>query len=96
MSDVKPILAGVPQGSVLGPLLYLIFTSDIPLPVQSSILGKFADNTTYLSSHKEQEVATEAIEENLRNATTWKDKKYIKLNCDKTVYMIFSNRTIKN
>ncbi|CAH0384773.1 unnamed protein product [Bemisia tabaci] len=96
LSDEKPILAGVPQGSVLGPLLYLLFTSDIPAPVRKSLLGKYADDTAYLSSNKSQELATQELEENLQNVYNWTIEKDIKLNCGKTIYKIFSNRIIKD
>lgn len=96
LSDEKPILAGVPQGSVLGPLLYLLFTSDIPAPTRKSLLGKYADDTTYLSSNKSQELATLELEDNLQNFYNWTSEKDIKLNCAKTIYKIFSNRSIKD
>lgn len=47
LSESFLILAGVSQGSVLGPLLYPLFTSDIPRPVRDSILAKYADGTRY-------------------------------------------------
>ena len=49
-SDTRNILCGVPQGSILGPLLYLIYVNDICMACDSTILS-YADDTTMVSSH---------------------------------------------
>ena len=50
-SSHKQIMCGVPQGSILGPLLYLLYVNDIHKSCESSILS-FADDTTlYISDH---------------------------------------------
>jgi hypothetical protein len=47
-SGLKPIKAGVPQGSVLGPVLYLIYKSDIPQP-EGTTVATFADDTAIMA-----------------------------------------------
>ena len=49
ISEDHPVLSGVPQGTVLGPLLFLIMISDIDKGVSASKLVSFADNTSLYS-----------------------------------------------
>jgi hypothetical protein len=55
-SGSKQIKAGVPQGSVFGPILYLLYTSDIPT-TEDTLLATFADNTAVLTKGTDFEEA---------------------------------------
>ena len=49
-SSVTIVRHGIPQGSILGPLLFIVFINDLPLYVTSSRIDLYADDTTLTSS----------------------------------------------
>ena len=55
-SSFYPITAGVPQRSVLGPLLYLLYTADIPT-TENTVLGMFADDTVIMATDTVKEIS---------------------------------------
>jgi hypothetical protein len=79
VSKVFPIKSGVPQGSILGPLFYLLYTSDIPATAETTI-GTFADDTIILSSHEHPETASEQLQHHLNLLDLWAKKWKIKIN----------------
>ena len=71
-SDWLPVLSGVPQGSVLGPCLFIIYINDIDLNISGEML-KFADDTTVICPiEKEENGAT--LQADLDKLLDWSNK----------------------
>ena len=69
-SDSKPVTSGVPQGTVLGPLLFLIYINDLPNCVNSSTIRLFADDCLiYKEIHSQHD--TEDLQADLDALQTW-------------------------
>ena len=80
LSSALPITSGVPQGSVLGPLLYIIFINDLPDSIQSSYLRMFADDTKISNTN------ILALEQDGKNLVHRALKNEMMFNTDKTVF----------
>lgn len=89
LSSLHSINAGVPQGSVLGPLLYLIFTSDLPTS-DCITTGTFADDTAILASHQDPTEATRILQTGLNEISDWLRKWRIKANETKSANITFT------
>ena len=78
-SEVKDIKAGVPQGSVLGPILYTLYTVNIPRPTTTNItVLTFADDTAILVRHTNPETAVKILQEHIVKIENWLQEKQIK------------------
>lgn len=91
LSDLCPIKAGVPQGSVLGPILYLLFTADLPTS-ESLTIGTFADDTAILAAHSDPKIASQTLQKGLNDIAQWLKKWRIKANGTKSVNITFTLR----
>ena len=94
-SELKAITAGVPQGSVLGPVLYLLYTCDIPT-LENDTIATFADDTAILAVGKTSEEATEKLQIAVNKIHDWTRKWRIRLNESKSVHVNFTNRNIQH
>ena len=88
-SEPQPIKAGVPQGSVLGPTLYTLFTSDLPTSPDKSI-GTFADDIAILTTNEDPERAALNLQHHLSALQNWFEKWRIRINGNKSCYITFT------
>ena len=86
---------GCPQGSCLGPLIFLIFCNDLYLNLElcSGIL--FADDTTIYKSHSNIDYLKWCITNDLEILTDWFKANQLSVNSNKSVAMLFSNKNIQ-
>ena len=91
-SNKTKIIHGVPQGSVLGPLLFLIYVNDFPNSNEHSSDILFADDTSISVQNKNIEQLSATVCEVESRAEQWFKANKLTLNRDKTVHMIFSLR----
>ena len=90
-SNFKVLSRSVPQGSILGPLLFLIFVNDLPLS-NSLDCFLFADDTTALTSGHDINVTGTYVNSELQKLGLWLRSNELCINTSKTKVMIFSNR----
>lgn len=94
-SGKRKVRAGVPQGSILGPVLFLYFINNIPKDKDTQI-GLFADDTTIYASSWSKLLALKRIEKHLHEVYKFFHKWKIKINITKTELIIFSRRKDKD
>ena len=90
-SSWTELTKGVPQGSVLGPLLFNIYLNDLFFELDDSVCN-FADDTTSFVCDKSLEVVLHKLESNADNAIQWFQKNHMKMNPDKCNLLIAGHK----
>lgn len=84
---------GIPQGSILGPTLFLIYINDLcSQSIHNGIIMSYADDTAILFSAKSKEEVYEHAQKGFNIVTNWLQNNLLTLNPDKTKYILFSMR----
>ena len=84
---------GVPQGSVLGPLLFIVYINDMRYSSDLLHFVHYADDSTVFLSHHDINELFVIIERELGNVVRWLSVNRLSINIGKTVYLLFSNQT---
>ena len=92
VSDTCSISYGVPQGSILGPLLFILYINDLPLHLNRSKVILYADDTALLFSHKNLHDIERVLSDELAIAQAWLAENKLTLNLQKTKCMILSSK----
>ena len=88
-SSLREISCGVPQGSVLGPLLFLIYINDLPNSSQLLSFFLFADDTNIYYESNDLAILMRRVNKELKKLKLWLDSNKLAFNVDKTNFVLF-------
>ena len=88
-SECASMPIGVPQGSVLGPLLFLLYINDLNLAIKYCKVYHFADDTNLLYTNNSIKKLNKMLNKDLKNLTNWLNANKISLNVNKTEIILF-------
>jgi len=94
-SSFQTVKCGVPQGSVIGPLLFLIYVNDLPC-ASSFQTTLFADDTSLHLSHKDIKTLQVNVQNELDKVDTWMRSHRLSINYNITAYMIITTTRSQN
>jgi len=92
-SSFMEVIYGVPQGSILGPILFLLFINDLPMCLESSYCNLFADDTIIYNQSHEIADAQQKLQNDLKNLESWFNNNNLHVNVDKSCCMQVSSRS---
>ena len=91
LSEWGAISIGVPQGSILGPLLFALYITDLPSVVNYCLLDLYADDTE-LHCYSDLCVIITCLQSDLDSMSTWLHSSHLCLNVDKSNCMLIGSR----
>ncbi len=95
-SEIRNIEYGTPQGSVLGPLVFLLLTTDLSSCLKRCKSILYADDTTLYATHKNIKWLKDAIKQDIDILIDWFRANTLSLNLGKTSFMLFKPKKKKN
>ena len=95
-SSYQPVTCGVPQGSILGPLLFILYINDIVHCSKLLYFTLFADDTNLLAADRDLENLIQILNTELDKLSQWFKANKLSLNIKKTNFMVFGKRKTVN
>ena len=92
LSPPLPVSCGVPQGSILGPLLFLIYVNDMSSACDCNLF-LFADDSALLASHKNKQEVERVLSSELGRISTWLADNKLSLHLGKTESILFGSNS---
>ena len=96
MSEFKPLSLEIPQGSVLGPILFLLFINDITHIIHNCHICIFADDITLYFSGNNFNHDQSVLQADLSNVLKWLDENRLFVNANKYSYDIHGIDIVRN
>ena len=90
-SSLSTLKFGVPQGSVLGPILFSLYINDLPLYMEA-LCELFADDTSLHNHHKNLDTLMNSLQHSVDNLINWTEMNHMALHLDKTKFMLVTTR----
>ena len=95
VSGFLKVETGVPQGSILGPLLFIIYINDLPIVCNPNTSYLYADDTAIFIEGKDENEVQRTIDILLPKMEDWFVANQLSLNTDKTYYQIYTNKKME-
>ena len=92
LSTKQYVSCGIPQGSILGPFLFIIYVNDFPKCLQNTTPGMFADDTYITMAHEDISTIEWSLNSDLAAVHDWLQVNKLSCNTSKTSYMTIGSR----